>query len=268
MKKKNNRELLYRLAKPILGPLFKLYYNTKTINKEYLNVDGPVVICCNHKHIMDQCCIIMNTKRVIHYMAKKEYFDSKFAWFFKSVGCIPVDRTIKDTEAKQAAIDTLLEDKCIGIFPEGTRNSLKDDVIKEIHANYFSDLKYKKFRKKIKKINPKYTQIMYLENMYKDKKISESVFKDNLYDIYNYLKKKLNKKEYTKTLLIPLKFGAVSMASKTDATIVPSAIIGDYKFRSKNLRVVFGKPFKVTEMDLESANKKLEDIIIELMNNN
>ena len=58
------------------------------------------------------------------------------------------------------------------------------------------------------------------------------------------------------------------MASKTNATIVPSAIIGDYKFRSKNLRVVFGKPFKVNEMDLESANKKLEDIIIELMNNN
>lgn len=268
MEKKNNRELVYRLTKPILGNLFKIYYNPKVINKENLNVDGPVVICSNHIHLMDQCCAIINTKRVIHYMAKKEYFDSIFAWFFKSVGCIPVDRTIKDTEAKQAAIDTLLEGKCIGIFPEGTRNSLKDNVIKELYTNYFSDIKYKKFRKKIKKLNLKYTQVMYLENMYKDKKISLSVFKDNFFDVDNYLKKKLNRKEYTKTLLIPLKFGAVSMASKTDATIVPSAIIGDYKFRSKNLRVVFGKPFKVTEMDLESANKKLEDTIIDLIMNN
>ena len=33
-------------------------------------------------------------------MAKKEYFDGKLAWFFKISGCIPVNRSIKDTKAK------------------------------------------------------------------------------------------------------------------------------------------------------------------------
>ena len=43
-----------------------------------------------------------------------------------------------------------------------------------------------------------------------------------------------------------------------DAYIVPNGIAGDYKFRSKNLVYRIGKPFKVTNMDLEEANKKLE----------
>ena len=58
-------------------------------------------------------------------------------------------------------------------------------------------------------------------------------------------------------LLLPFKFGAVSMASKTNATIVPFGITGDYKFRSKNLTIKYGKPFKVENMTLEEANNKL-----------
>lgn len=68
----------------------------------------------------------------------------------------------------------------------------------------------------------------------------------------------------TKELLLPFKFGAVSMAKKTNALIVPFAITGDYKFRSQNLNARFGKPFKV-EGDLEQANKKLEATIKDLM---
>ena len=68
----------------------------------------------------------------------------------------------------------------------------------------------------------------------------------------------------TKELLLPFKYGAVSMAEKTNALIVPFAITGDYKFRSQNLTARFGKPFKV-EGDLEQANKKLEETIKDLM---
>ena len=69
----------------------------------------------------------------------------------------------------------------------------------------------------------------------------------------------------TKEFLLPFKFGAVSMAKKTDAVIVPFGVRGDYKFRSKNLQVHFGKPFKVGDMSLEEANKKLEKEIGNLM---
>ena len=58
------------------------------------------------------------------------------------------------------------------------------------------------------------------------------------------------------------------MAKKTDATIVPFGITGDYKFRSKNLTLRFGTPFKVEDMDLEIANNKLYEEIGNLMRKN
>ncbi len=69
----------------------------------------------------------------------------------------------------------------------------------------------------------------------------------------------------TKEFLLPFKFGAVSMAQKTNAYIVPFGIAGDYKFRSKNLVIIYGKPFKVGDMPLEEANKKLEAEVGKLM---
>ncbi len=186
----------YKIIKFILGPIFKLYYRPKIINKKVIPKDGPIIICGNHKHVYDQCPIIISTKRVIHYMAKKEYFDSKFAWFFKMAGCISVNRQIKDNDATEKALEILKNNGAIGIFPEGTRNKTKD-----------------KF-------------------------------------------------------LLPFKFGAVSMAKKTNATIVPFGLTGDYHFRSKNLTVRFGTPFKVNDMSLEEANNKLYKEIEKLMKEN
>lgn len=126
-------------------------------------------------------------------MAKREYFDNKkTAWFFKHTGCISVDRSKKDSEAVEQALNVLKDGGAIGLFPEGTRNK-------------------------------------------------------------------------TDQLLLPFKFGAVSMAKKMDAYLVPFAITGDYKFRSKNLTIRYEKPFKVTNMDLESANKKLYNCVKKLM---
>jgi hypothetical protein len=55
------------------------------------------------------------------------------------------------------------------------------------------------------------------------------------------------------------------MAKKTDAYIVPVGITGTYKFRSKDLVVKIGEPFKVGDMSLEEANDMLKDKILELM---
>ncbi len=195
-KKRFKGEIGYLLLTPIMRVLFRLYYNPKIINKEVIPKDGPILIVGNHKHVYDQCLTIMATKRVIHYMAKKEYFDGKIAWFFKLVGCIPVDRSIKDHNATDKALKVLNSGGAIGLFPEGTRNKTKD------------------------------------------------------------------------VFLLPFKFGTVSMAKKTNATIIPFGLTGDYKFRSKNLTIRYGTPFKVEDMDLEDANKKLYEEVERLMQEN
>ena len=124
---KKNR--FYRFARVVLGFIFKIYYNPKVIGKENILKDGPIIVAGNHKHVMDQCGIIISTKREMHYMAKKEYFDSKYAWFFRKTGCISVDRSIHDEVAKEKALDVLNNGGALGIFPEGTRNKTKEFLL-------------------------------------------------------------------------------------------------------------------------------------------
>lgn len=71
----------------------------------------------------------------------------------------------------------------------------------------------------------------------------------------------------TNEILLPFKYGAVSMAKKTNALIVPVCITGDIKFRSKNLMIRYGKPFKV-ENDLTVSNDKLVNEILKLIKQN
>ena len=186
---KNDGKFGYVFLRTILKPIFKFYYNPTIIGKEKIPKEGNILIVGNHKHIMDQCLTIIATKRMIHWMAKREYFDNwKTRWFFKMSGVIRVDRAIKDEVAKSEALDVLRQGGAIGLFPEGTRNK-------------------------------------------------------------------------TDKFMLPFKFGAVSMAAKTDATLVPFGISGDYKFRSKNLKIIYGEPFKVGDMTLEEANTKLYNTI-------
>ena len=263
----------YTLCKVVLGFIYKLYYHPVVIGKENIPKSGSVVITGNHKHIMDQCNTIISCKRMIHWMAKKEYFDDKkIAWFFKISGCISVDRSIHDTVAKEKAMSILEQGGAFGIFCEGTRNEItcKDDKIDEVYEIVKDDYTREELIKYLKGKGFKFTQVETLIELNKKKVISKKELKEYVMDPDNSLLKLLKDKRikqdvYDKSLLIPLKFGAVSMAKKNDSYIVPFGTSGDYKFRSKNLTVVIGKPFKVGDMSLEEANDKLAKELISLM---
>lgn len=187
---KEEHKIFYKIAKPLLGLVFLAYYRPKFVNKKVIPKDGPIIVCGNHIHLYDQCLPILSTRRMLHYMAKKEYFDGKTAWFFRHAGCISVNRAIHDEEAKSKALEILNKGQALGIFPEGTRNKTDEP-------------------------------------------------------------------------LLPFKKGAVSFAQKTGATLVPFAITGKYKFWKNKLTVTFLEPFKVgPDDDLEEANKKLRDMIL------
>lgn len=116
----------FKLLAPILKPLFSVCYGPKIFGKGNIPKKGAVVICSNHKHVLDQCLAANGTHRAINYMAKSEYFKCKFAWFFKLVGCICVNRNGHDEEAKALANAVLSNGGALGIFPEGTRNKTDD----------------------------------------------------------------------------------------------------------------------------------------------
>ena len=97
----------YNIFKYLLGSVFLIYYRPKFKNKNVIPESGPIILCGNHIHLYDQCLPILSTKRMLHYMAKKEYFDSKFAWFFKKSGCISVDREHHGGNSKEEAKEVL-----------------------------------------------------------------------------------------------------------------------------------------------------------------
>lgn len=269
----NENMPVYKIGKPILGFIYKLWYNPKIIGKENIPSKGQFLIVGNHVHLMDQCNVILATKRHIHYLAKMEYFDpnssvGKFAWFFRGSGCIPVDRSTKDTEATSMALEVLKSGHVLGLFPEGTRNSLKDERIKELYERFGPDnMPYIEFYKRIK--NQKTTFVDYLVELYDMKFITQDEFDDNLFNVEEFLddlllNHRITLDEYVDHYLLPLKFGAVSMSNKTASPIVPYAITGHYKFRSKDLTIRFGEPFVVGN-DLERANLELAERIKNLI---
>ena len=107
-----------------------LIYPTKVINKKNFpkkKEKKNVIICCNHTSNWDAVLIDLRFKKKFHYLCKKELFKSKFSGFFMGkFGGIPVDRTKADLGAIKKTLKVLNDGKNLGIFPQGTREEIKD----------------------------------------------------------------------------------------------------------------------------------------------
>lgn len=118
--KKSNNYIGYHIVSRILRFAGFIWFGDKVIGKENIPKYGRCILAGNHLSDFDAYLLFAGTKRPIHFLGKKELFDSSFGWFFKMMHLIPVDRKNKNPEAKQKTIEILEEEKVIGIFPEGT----------------------------------------------------------------------------------------------------------------------------------------------------
>ena len=90
--------------------------------KENLRTKGGVIFIANHRNLLDPVMLAILIPRMIHFMAKKELFESKFGnWFFRSALVFPVNRKSADMKSLRQALKLLEEGKAFGIFPEGRR---------------------------------------------------------------------------------------------------------------------------------------------------
>ncbi len=121
--------LLYKIVRPIITFLFKLIFHPTIIGKENIPKDGRVVLGGNHTNNLDCLLLISSTKRIIHFLAKDSLYKGLKKPIFKGMGIIPVNRSIHDKGALNSAIESLKEEKTIGIFPEGTINRTKDIIM-------------------------------------------------------------------------------------------------------------------------------------------
>ncbi|MFE5400385.1 lysophospholipid acyltransferase family protein [Streptomyces sp. NPDC056580] len=120
----------YLLKYVLLGPLLRLVFRPRIEGLDHVPATGPAIVAGNHLSFSDHFLMPAILRRRITFLAKAEYFTGPgvkgrlTAFFFRSAGQIPVDRSGK--EAGQAAIreglGVLGRGELLGIYPEGTRS--------------------------------------------------------------------------------------------------------------------------------------------------
>ncbi|MGI8794635.1 MAG: lysophospholipid acyltransferase family protein [Acidimicrobiales bacterium] len=117
--------MTYWVVKFLLSPVLRFFYRIQVEGIEHLPASGGAILASNHLAVCDSFFLPLVLKRRITFVAKAEYFeDPKTAWFFRSVGQIPIKR--EGGSASQRALESAREvldgGGLFGIYPEGTRS--------------------------------------------------------------------------------------------------------------------------------------------------
>lgn len=121
--------ILYRIVRPIITILFKIFFHPTIIGKENIPENKKIILAGNHTNILDSLLLISSTKRTIHFLAKYELTKGPLGFIFKNMGIIPVNRkAAHNNNAFEAAVTYLNNNQTIGIFPESTINREKKDI--------------------------------------------------------------------------------------------------------------------------------------------
>ena len=97
---------------------------------ENIPQNGAIIFAGNHKHAFDPIMVMSNTNRIVHYMAKESLFKGIHGKIFESIGTIKVHRNKSNPVAILKAERVLKQGGAVGIFPEGTRNRTKQELLK------------------------------------------------------------------------------------------------------------------------------------------
>ncbi|MBU5267334.1 lysophospholipid acyltransferase family protein [Virgibacillus proomii] len=117
--------MVYHFCAYALKIILSVFGKVKVYQKENANLSGGFVLACTHTGWVDILWLgvcMLPTK--IHYMAKKELFQSRFLrWLMEKLNAFPVDRENPGPSAIKIPRRLLKEGKVVGIFPSGTRTS-------------------------------------------------------------------------------------------------------------------------------------------------
>jgi 1-acyl-sn-glycerol-3-phosphate acyltransferase len=113
----------YRVARAICKVVCLVLWRFKAVGVENVPVTGPLIVACNHVSYLDPVAVGVGLPRMVTYLAKKELFAIPLLGpVIRGCGAYPLDRHAGGVAAVRAALRVLKEGRCVGIFPEGTRN--------------------------------------------------------------------------------------------------------------------------------------------------
>lgn len=117
--------MVYNICAYALKIILSIFGFLKIYNKDKLPKDEGYVLACTHTGWIDILWLGISMLPIqVHYMAKKELFESKFLnWLMVKLNAFPVDRENPGPSSIKTPIRLIKNGKIIGIFPSGTRTT-------------------------------------------------------------------------------------------------------------------------------------------------
>jgi 1-acyl-sn-glycerol-3-phosphate acyltransferase len=113
----------YAFSRGLCRLVVRAVYGLRAIHSENVPATGPVIVACNHVSYLDPVVLGIGFTRPVTYLAKKQLFAIPVLGpIIAALGAYPLDREAGGVAAVRAALRALKEGRCVGIFPEGTRN--------------------------------------------------------------------------------------------------------------------------------------------------
>jgi 1-acyl-sn-glycerol-3-phosphate acyltransferase len=113
----------YAFSRGLCKILIRAIYGFRSVHAENVPTTGPVIVACNHVSYLDPVVLGIGFLRPVTYLAKKELFAIPVLGpVIVGLGVYPLDREAGGVAAVRAALRALKDGRCVGIFPEGTRN--------------------------------------------------------------------------------------------------------------------------------------------------
>lgn len=128
----NTTAFVYFSLRKILKPLIKGIWIKKTTGQHNIPKKGAAIVALNHQSLLDFLTFSVVSPRNIHFLAAEKFFSHPL-WkiLMKLTGQIKVERQLGDKSSVHAAVKQHIDKgTLIGIFPEGTRSHLKDEMLK------------------------------------------------------------------------------------------------------------------------------------------
>ena len=112
----------YQFLKFITSILRYTVYRADLIEKYKIPKTGPVLLAANHVSPFDALIIMALTKRKIHFLMHRRFYDSKyFNWMFRKCGVIPVPPSFHSKKMQEflaTVQDMLRKGEIVCAFPE------------------------------------------------------------------------------------------------------------------------------------------------------
>ena len=114
---------VYYFGRVFIRVITSPFFCRQVKGKENLPAQGPVIIACNHLHIVDPPTVADSIPLKCVFMAKEELWHNKWSRFWvENFGSFPVKRNAFDKEAIKMAEAWLASGVSLIMFPEGERS--------------------------------------------------------------------------------------------------------------------------------------------------